>query len=102
MDLFDAMEADVTKTTDYKGFKLERRDPYGFVHVSGKDEVFTSFSEAEKAIDAELRKAELEEQNKTKLIRATEAAIKKAEDSILEMMKQPVADTEVKSPKKKK
>ena len=40
-----------TQTMEYKGYTLSRKDPYGFVYGKGLEGVFTTFSDAEMAID---------------------------------------------------
>lgn len=43
---------DLIRTAEYRGFKLKMTDPYGFVQIAGVEGQFTSWSAAQKHIDA--------------------------------------------------
>jgi hypothetical protein len=50
----DSIMYEDLRTTEYKGFTLTMKDPYGFVSVKGLPGQYTSFTMAQKYIDSHL------------------------------------------------
>lgn len=61
----DSIVYEDIRSSDYKGYRLTMKDPYGFITVSGIPGQFTSFTQAQKAVDAfELAKSSPRPANK--------------------------------------